>query len=69
MAIVHGIGWVLYSVLLTDSVEDLDRPRYAQVYFHFKDLPFHSLKMSQESLDDEAISWMCGGTSVNGIDC
>src|SRR5258706_4563457 len=42
IAIVKRIGWALHSVLLTDSAEDLDRPRYTHVYLRFKDLPLHS---------------------------
>jgi len=66
--IVYWRGWALYNVLLTDSAEDLDRPRYTQVYLHFKDLPLHIPRLSHELLDDEAIPWVGGGKSGYGID-
>ena len=61
IGIVQNKGWVLYSALPTNSAEDLDRPRYNLVRLHFNDLPFHFPRLSHESLDDEAIPWMCGG--------
>jgi len=65
IAIVFKKGWAPYSVLRTESAEDLDWSRRAQVYLHFNDIPLHFQrpfqKLLQSSLDDEAIPWTCGG--------